>query len=123
MRPCAPPTAQARGWALGVEVRNEGARIDIRRDFVSEVHVPTLQCPECDFKFSEDGVGAGWTEVVVSSLLAAPAVPDMATQARCPKCHHLLTEGDVRYFRSTLIGYVCAWLVVMGIVLIAWFAA
>jgi hypothetical protein len=29
--------------------------------------------------------------------MPAPAIPDMATQVRCPNCHHLFADGDVRY--------------------------
>ncbi|MEO8655354.1 MAG: hypothetical protein ABI409_14610 [Ramlibacter sp.] len=80
----------------------------------------TLQCPKCDFKFSDEGGGDNWAKVAVSTLMAAPAVPDMATQARCPNCHHLFAEGDVRYLRSTWPGRVGAWLVIIGVALMAW---
>ena len=79
-----------------------------------------LRCPKCDFKFSDGGGGESWAKVAVSTLMAAPAVPDMATQVRCPNCHHLFTEGDVRYLRSTWPGRRTAWLAIMGVALVAW---
>lgn len=56
-----------------------------------------IKCPNCDFVFQ----GAGWASFAVATLVAAPAVPDMATQVRCPKCQHVFAEGDVRHLRST----------------------
>ena len=53
-----------------------------------------LQCPKCDCKFEAD---SGFAKTAVSMLIPAPAVPDMATQVRCPGCQHLFADGDVRY--------------------------
>jgi hypothetical protein len=41
-----------------------------------------------------------WAKGALSLLIPAPAVPDMATQARCPKCQHLFSEGEIRYLRT-----------------------
>jgi hypothetical protein len=28
-------------------------------------------------------------------------VPDMATQVRCPHCHHLFADGEIRHLSSS----------------------
>jgi len=76
-----------------------------------------LKCPKCDSTFS---AGDGWAKTAVSMLIAAPAVPDMATQVRCPKCHHLFAEGDIRYLRSSWPKGLSMGLSIVGIVVIAW---
>jgi uncharacterized C2H2 Zn-finger protein len=55
-------------------------------------------CPKCGTKFP---TSEGWAKAVVSLLIPAPAVPDMATQVRCPHCHHLFADGEVRYLASS----------------------
>jgi uncharacterized C2H2 Zn-finger protein len=57
-----------------------------------------LECPRCRTRFSTSG---GWENVAVSSLTMAPAVPDMATQVRCPNCGHLFAHGEIRYLNSS----------------------
>lgn len=57
-----------------------------------------LQCPKCDVKFT---VGDGWAKSAISTLMPAPAVPDMATQVRCPKCQYLFAEGEIRHLASS----------------------
>jgi uncharacterized C2H2 Zn-finger protein len=59
-----------------------------------EIPMAKLQCPKCDCKFEANG---GFAQTAVSMLIPAPAVPDMATQVRCPSCQHLFADGDVRY--------------------------
>ena len=80
----------------------------------------TLQCPKCDFKFSDGGAGEGWAKVAVATLMAAPAVPNMATQVRCPNCHHFFTEGDIRHLRPARFGRVSTWIAIIGVALVAW---
>ena len=53
-----------------------------------------FQCPKCDCKFEADG---GFAATAVSLLIPAPAVPDMATQVRCPGCQHHFADEDVRH--------------------------
>ena len=74
----------------------------------------TRTCPRCG---SEVPTSSGWAKSAVSLLMQAPAVPDMATQLRCPMCHYLFTDADVRHesasswrvlFWATLLG--CAFL-------------
>lgn len=38
-----------------------------------------------------------WAEVAVSTLGCAPAVPDMATQARCDACGRVSAASDLRW--------------------------
>ena len=56
------------------------------------------ECPKCGTKFA---TGSGWANTAISTLMIAPAVPDMATQVRCPQCGHLFAESEVRYLRSS----------------------
>jgi len=51
-------------------------------------------CPKCGTQFP---TGDGWAKTTLSLLVPAPAVPDMATQVRCPHCGHLFAEGEVRH--------------------------
>ncbi len=76
-----------------------------------------LKCPKCESTFSAD---AGWAKSAVSLLIAAPAVPDMATQVRCPNCHHVFAEGDIRYLRSSWPKGLRTGLAVIAILVIAW---
>jgi transcriptional regulator NrdR family protein len=46
-------------------------------------------CPKCGTRFS---TGEGWAKAAMSVLSQAPAVPDMATQVRCPHCQHVFAE-------------------------------
>lgn len=48
-----------------------------------------LQCPNCGaFVDSSEG----WAKAALSTLMPAPAVPDMATQLRCPGCHAVFAQ-------------------------------
>ena len=53
-----------------------------------------IQCPNCDSKFEADG---SWASAALSALMPAPAIPDMATQVRCPNCTHLFAHGEIRH--------------------------
>ncbi len=46
-------------------------------------------CPKCGALFSTSG---GWAKAAMSVLSQAPAVPDFATQVRCPHCNHMFPE-------------------------------
>jgi ribosomal protein S27AE len=52
------------------------------------------ECPKCGAHFP---VTDDWAKGSVSLLIAAPAVPDMATQVRCPNCDHVFADSEVRY--------------------------
>ena len=55
-------------------------------------------CPKCGTRFP---TGDGWPKAAVSLLIPAPAVPDMATQVRCPRCHYLFADGEIRYLATS----------------------
>jgi hypothetical protein len=62
-----------------------------------------------------------WAEVAVSTLIAAPAVPDMATQVRCDSCGRVSAASDLRHlvadrFRPTRL---LLWLVAAAILVFA----
>lgn len=78
----------------------------------------TLRCPKCDSTFS---AGDGWAKTAVTMLMPAPAVPDMASVVRCPKCRHVFADAGIRYLgtarprtsNAVLLGVVVAALVVV----------
>ena len=76
-----------------------------------------LQCPRCDLKFPARD---GWAKAAVSVLMAAPAVPDMATQVRCPRCGYLFAEGEVRYLAATSSRPLMTALAVVALLAAAW---
>lgn len=49
----------------------------------------TLQCPNCGARVDSP---EGWAKAALSTLMPSPAIPDMATQLRCPRCHTLFTQ-------------------------------
>jgi hypothetical protein len=55
-------------------------------------------CPKCGARFR---TGDGWAKAAVSLLIPAPAVSDMATQVRCPRCNHLFADGEIRYLSAS----------------------
>lgn len=71
-------------------------------------------CPKCATRFA---TGEGWAKSAVATLMPAPAVPDMATQVRCPKCGHVFADNEIRYQRSTgaTSAQAIIWLAVIGI--------
>ncbi len=78
------------------------------------------ECPKCKAVFSTDESSAeGWAKSAIATLMPAPAVPDMATQVRCPECGYVFGEGEVRYERAAAkTGTVIAvWLVILGLIL------
>lgn len=56
-----------------------------------------VNCPRCDTEVSTSG---GWASAAVSTTIAAPAVPDMASQVRCPNCQHVFADAEVRHNRA-----------------------
>jgi uncharacterized C2H2 Zn-finger protein len=74
------------------------------------------ECPRCGARFSAHD---GWAKVALSTLMIAPAVPDMATQVRCPRCQYLFAEGEVRYSRSRGLKGVLI-LCVLGAAVLLW---
>mgnify|MGYP000952805391 CR=1 FL=1 len=47
-----------------------------------------LVCPQCGSELSSPET---WAKAALATLMAAPAVQDMATQVRCPTCQQLFT--------------------------------
>ncbi len=75
-----------------------------------------VTCPRCETEVSTSG---GWASAAVSTTIAAPAVPDMATQIRCPNCHHVFTESEVRhnrapYLKARHLAWALAFLALLG---------
>jgi uncharacterized C2H2 Zn-finger protein len=77
-----------------------------------------VACPRCDTRFALAG---GWAAAAVATLVAAPAVPDMATQVRCPHCQLVFGASDVRHQHPPYAGLRAAALWAVGVVLLlAW---
>ena len=74
------------------------------------------ECPKCGAQFT---ASEGWANIAVATLIDAPAIPDMATQVRCPQCQHVFAESEIRYRRSSgLTGSAAAlWLLGLGFVI------
>ena len=75
-----------------------------------------LRCPKCEALFPAD---KGWAKAAVSTLMIAPAIPDMATQVRCPQCGYVFAEGEMRYVGGsrpvgTLVGLALLLVAVVG---------
>lgn len=75
------------------------------------------ECPKCGARFTDPD---GWAKVMLSTLMIAPAVPDLATQVRCPRCHYLFAESEVRYSRSRGYSLVLWILLALGLSILAW---
>lgn len=54
----------------------------------------SLQCPHCGASLPGS---RSWSQAALSTLLPAPAVPDMSTQVRCNACGRISAAGDLRY--------------------------
>jgi hypothetical protein len=54
----------------------------------------SLKCPHCDAPMPDQRT---WAEAALSTLIAAPAVPDMATQRRCDNCGRVSAASDLRH--------------------------
>lgn len=81
--------------------------------------MPHLRCPRCDATFTADG---GWAATALSMLVPAPAVPDMATQVRCPHCGHVFGEGEVRYLGEAWSAGLVVLVLVLALAGLAWLA-
>lgn len=78
----------------------------------------SLHCPRCGASMPAQ---RSWAEVAVSTLVPAPAVPDMATQARCDACGRVSAASDLRYSTAERTHPKCLvlWLAVAGALLLA----
>lgn len=52
------------------------------------------RCPHCGAPLP---VKRSWSQVAVSTLMAAPAIPDMSTQVRCASCGRVSAASELRY--------------------------
>ena len=52
-----------------------------------------LRCPHCGNPIASERT---WAQAAVSTLMAAPAIPDMATQVRCASCGRVSAASDLR---------------------------
>jgi endogenous inhibitor of DNA gyrase (YacG/DUF329 family) len=77
----------------------------------------TLKCPHCGSPIES---GRTWAQAAVSTLMAAPAIPDMATEVRCPKCGRVSAASDLRAETADRFAkaHVGLWLV--GVVVLIW---
>ena len=53
----------------------------------------SLKCPHCGAPLRDQRT---WAEAALSTTIAAPAVPDMATQRRCDHCGRVSAASDIR---------------------------
>lgn len=58
-----------------------------------ETVMATLKCPHCGSPIPSERT---WAQAAVSSLMPAPAIPDMVTQVRCAKCGRVSAARDMR---------------------------
>ena len=54
----------------------------------------SVHCPHCGAPLPGTRT---WSQAVISTLVPAPAVPDMATQVRCDACGRVSAAGDLRH--------------------------
>lgn len=54
----------------------------------------SLSCPHCGAALPSERT---WAQAAVSTLVPAPAVPDMATQVRCSRCGRTSAASELRY--------------------------
>ena len=75
----------------------------------------SLQCPHCGATLPSQRT---WAQTAISTLIAAPAVPDMATQVRCEKCGRVSAASDVRHTAAdgSKGSRLLPWLVAMALI-------
>lgn len=77
----------------------------------------TLRCPHCDNPIPSERT---WAQAAVSTLMPAPAIPDMATQVRCAKCGHVAAASDMRTGTADKLAKAHLGLWIAGVVLVVW---
>ena len=71
----------------------------------------SLSCPHCGAAMPSERT---WAQAAVSTLIAAPAVPDMATQVRCNNCGRVSAASELRHTvadrfnRARVVGWAVA---------------
>lgn len=53
-----------------------------------------LSCPNCGAALPSERT---WAQAAISTLVAAPSVPDMATQVRCDRCGRVSAASEQRH--------------------------
>jgi hypothetical protein len=99
-----------------VKLRHERARITYL-GIASEASMEEQTCPKCGTRFP---TSEGWAKTAVSLTIPAPAVPDMATQVRCPKCHHLFADSEVRHLAASHSRVPRVLVIVACLILVVW---
>jgi len=79
----------------------------------------TLVCPHCGAPVPSDG---SWAQVALAALIAAPAVPDMATQVRCPSCSRVFAASELRHKAADRFHVPGRVLLVLALVVLVWAA-
>ena len=76
-----------------------------------------MRCPKCD---AEVPMEEGWAKAALSTTIAAPAVPDMATQVRCLNCQAVFAQSDVLNTGAAAAGHwrLVAWVGMLAV--LAW---
>jgi membrane protein required for beta-lactamase induction len=74
-----------------------------------------LKCPHCDSPIEAERT---WAQTAVASLMAAPAIPDMATQVRCKRCGRISAASDMRpgVAENSMTPRAAVWLVAAALV-------
>jgi len=75
------------------------------------------ECPNCGAQFPAND---SWANSAISILVAAPAVRDLVTQLRCPKCGHVFSERETRHLRSSWTMGTMIFLVLLGACVLIW---
>ena len=76
-----------------------------------------MLCPRCG---SEVPTEDGWAKAELSTMIPAPAIPDMASQVRCPSCKTVFAQSDVIYAGASAVPYRrgLAWIGILAV--LAW---
>ena len=84
-----------------------------------EGNIAMLRCPHCGSPVKSERT---WAQAAVATLMAAPAIPQMATQVRCTACGRLSTASDLRIDAADKFTkpHLALWIV--GLALLVWLA-
>ena len=77
----------------------------------------TLKCPHCGNPIGSERT---WAQAAVSTLMPAPAIPDMATEVRCAACGRVSAASDMRTETADRLTkpHLAVWIV--GVVVVVW---
>lgn len=82
-----------------------------------EEAMATLKCPHCGSRIESERT---WVQAAVSTLMPAPAIPDMATEVRCAECGRVSAASDLRSDTADRLAkpHLALWIV--GVVVVVW---